>query len=107
MRYRYDRGLHTTDYFYDDLLIEQTKRDKRTQKMRDNDTNERKSIQNRIKELKELGFPKEEALKRLKTEFSESQYMGFFEGWIDNAYKTKRGQKTMRKKIEIDMEQDR
>ena len=56
------------------------------------DTEKRKEIHLRIKKLKQLGFPKEEALKRIAREYADSEYIGFFESWINNAYKISKNQ---------------
>ncbi|MBR3162857.1 MAG: hypothetical protein IKF17_01985 [Clostridia bacterium] len=90
MRYRYRRDIHTTDLYTDDIAREETPRNKATAKTRKDDTNDRKKIHNMIKELKDLGYPKEEALKKLLSEFPNSRFQGFFEGWIENMYKEKK-----------------
>ena len=54
------------------------------------DTSDRMEIQRRIRELKKMGFPKDEAIKRIKTEFADCKYTSFFESWVENVYKKDR-----------------
>ena len=82
-------------YCIDNVLtgIEGHPRDKKTAREREDDSESRKKIQGRIKELKDRGYPKEEAIKRLKRDFPNSPYNGFFETWIENAYAVKQHKK--------------
>lgn len=68
--------------------MEESRRNKTIREM-SNDTKERMRIQQRIQKLKELGFPKEEAVKRLSAEFADSRYKNFFKSWVENAYAKK------------------
>ena len=86
MRYRYKRELKTTDYMYETLSNDEDL-EKRREIQEDSDM--RMEIQGRIRELKKLGYPKEEALKRLNSEFPDSQFKNFFQSWIENVYKAK------------------
>ncbi len=84
---------------------EETPRNRETRQERRVDSNNRTTIQCRIRELKDLGFPKEEVLIRLESEFPNSQYSGYFESWIENAYTEKKGQRTFHKVIQEDIEE--
>lgn len=104
-RQRYSRRLSTTDFIYDDLN-KGSRENERTAE-RAADTSERKAIQLRIRELKDSGFPIEEAIKRLEAEFPNSEYKGFFKGWVENAYKNKSAQESMRTIMRADFDQER
>ena len=49
--------------------------------------NRSREIQNRIIELYKLGFPQEQALIRLFSEYSNSKLVDFFEKWVEKGYK--------------------
>jgi len=59
-------------------------------RLRAKDTEKRMEIQARIRQLKDQGFPIEETLTRIRKEFPNTQYEGFFNSWIENAYKPTR-----------------
>ena len=73
-------------YYFVPKIIEESDKTKRTKEKNKKDTNERQEIQQRIRDLYELGFPQEEALIKIISEFEDSKYRGFFKGWIENAY---------------------
>lgn len=100
-----DNGRKRIDFSSRLSYYEETQRNRDTQQERIADSNNRSTIQSRIRELKELGFPKEEALKRLESEFPNSQYSGYFTSWVDNAYTEKKGQRTFRRVIKKDIEE--
>ena len=79
MRYRYKRPFHMSDCV-------PVSENKKQEDERVNDRNERREIQRRIRELKQLGFPKDQAIERLYSDFPDSEYKGFFESWIENTY---------------------
>ena len=97
------RGRKRMEFAERISIFEETEYNKSTEQERKADSNNRSLIQIRIRELKDEGCSKEDALKRLKTEFSDSKYIGFFEGWIENAYSKKRGQNSFRKMIVEDI----
>ena len=48
--------------------------------------NRAREIKDRIKELIKLGFPQEEILVRINSEYSNSKLKDFFKKWIEKAY---------------------
>ena len=72
---------------FDDAARRGRDRQKEKKKIINKDSRKRIEIHSRIYELKDKGFPKEEALKRITTEFPNSEFEGFFESWIENIYK--------------------
>ena len=82
MRYRYSRPFHMSDYI-------PVAKNEKVDLERITDREERRSIQLRIRELKKLGFPEDQALERIYTEFSDSDKKGFFKTWVENVYKVK------------------
>lgn len=77
------KKFHYSDTF---PISSESKRSKRKTVKNKADGEYRKKIQNRIRELNKLGFPQEEALIRINSEFSNSKYKEFFQGWVENAY---------------------
>ena len=71
-------------------IYEDSKTNKRKRAENKSDVEHRKEIQKRIRELKKLGYPKEETLIKISSEYSDSKYRGFFMGWVENAYKEKK-----------------
>ena len=86
-------------------LYEETERNKKKRKKNEEDKDNRMAIQERIRELKKLGFPKEEALIRMNAEFPDSEYKGFFSAWIDNVYKDKNKSRPFEHNIRADIDE--
>ena len=72
----------------DDLEYEKTKKEQATKKM-PKDSSDRVQIQEKIIELVNLGFPKDQILIRIKKEFPNSKHEEFFEPWVEHHYKNK------------------
>ena len=53
------------------------------------DTKERRMINNRIIDLIDLGFPKDQILIRIKKEFPNSKNEKFFEAWVEHHSKNR------------------
>ena len=70
---------------------------------RKNDSEKRMKIQESIKKMHKQGFPKEEALKRIQRDFSDSEYSRFFASWVENWYKKPIVNKTEKDEQEDDI----
>ena len=79
---------YTTDFIREELTDTKTNIKKKKKNAKEADI--RKKIHGRIREMKDLGFPKDQALERLNSEFPNSEFSGFFEGWINHVYETKK-----------------
>ena len=89
-RYKASVKYDATDTVaYYDWLRKAKDGEKEKKQIIKNDSNKRLKIHDRIRELKFKGFPQEEALARLHSEFPNSEYKGFFKSWIENVYKEK------------------
>ena len=104
MRYWYKR---MPERYGDDLSIDKLEGNKQTEQERISDTDERKRIQTVIRRMKKFGCSEKETLERLYSDFPKSEYKGFFEGWVKNVYKDKKGQKTIRGQIRADIDEGR
>ena len=46
---------------------------------------------------------RDEVVKIIESEFPDSEYRNFFRGWVEHAFREKKGQQSMRKQIEKDV----
>ncbi len=105
-RQRYKRDLTTVDFSYSDMFAGKSSE---TESKIAEDSVERQRIQNRIRELKKCqsgtSIEKmiDEVVKIIESEFPDSEYRNFFRGWVEHAFREKKGQQSMCKQIEKDV----